>query len=135
MIARDGSHISLWQDTTSSINIQHSSDRTFDVIIVGAGMTGLTTALMLQEAGLKCAVLEAESIGYGTSGGTTAHLNTLLDTPYPLMIKNFSLDTARVVAQSARDAIQHIKSNISQFDIDCGFQECKGYFFAQDEKQ
>jgi glycine/D-amino acid oxidase-like deaminating enzyme/nitrite reductase/ring-hydroxylating ferredoxin subunit len=136
MIARDGSHISVWQDTTSSINVRNSFDgRTFDVIIVGAGMTGLTTALLLQAAGQKCAVLEAASIGYGTSGGTTAHLNTVLDTPYPLIINNFSLDTARIVAESAKEAIRQIKSNISNYGIDCGFEDCKGYLFAQNEKQ
>jgi glycine/D-amino acid oxidase-like deaminating enzyme/nitrite reductase/ring-hydroxylating ferredoxin subunit len=136
MIARDGSHISVWQETTSSINIQQSFDkRAFDVIIVGAGMTGLTTGLLLQASGLKCAILEAASIGYGTSGGTTAHLNTLMDTPYPTMIRNFDLDTARQVAQSAKEAIQLIKSNISNYGIECGFEECKAFLFAQNEKQ
>jgi glycine/D-amino acid oxidase-like deaminating enzyme len=55
----------------------------FDVLIAGAGITGLTTGLLLQSAGLSCVIAEAENTGFGTSSGTTAHLNTILG--YPLL--------------------------------------------------
>lgn len=137
MLARDGAHNSLWQETTFDYQpaSQRRTDQQFDVVIVGAGITGLTTALLLQEAGKKCVVLEAENIGYGTTGGTTAHLNTLLDTPYKTIIKNFSLEKAQLVSQAAKDAIALIQANVTRYQIDCEFELCKGYLFAQDEKQ
>ena len=49
---------------------------------MGGGITGITTALLLQKAGKKCMIAEAKTIGFGTSGGTTAHLNTFMDSPY-----------------------------------------------------
>ena len=39
-----------------------------DVCIIGAGYTGLSSALFLAEAGYKVTVLEAAKVGYGASG-------------------------------------------------------------------
>jgi len=136
MTLRDGSHTSLWQETAaSSIQLSTSSTSKVDIIIAGGGITGLSTALLLQKSGKRCMILEAETIGYGTTGGTTSHLNTLLDTPYTTIIKNFGEDNARLVAQGAGQALEHIRENTEQYSIDCGFKNCKAYLFSQDEKQ
>jgi len=103
--------------------------------VVGGGITGISTALLLQRAGKKCAVLEAASLCFGTTGGTTAHLNTLLDTPYTTITKNFGLENAKLVADAAATAIQLIQSNIERYKIDCAFQHADAYLFAQDDKQ
>jgi glycine/D-amino acid oxidase-like deaminating enzyme/nitrite reductase/ring-hydroxylating ferredoxin subunit len=136
MVSRDGSHISLWQDTiVDGIKTSTSSAQKADVIIVGAGITGISTALMLQKAGKRCTILEAHNIGFGTTGGTTAHINTLLDTPYTTLIKKFNLEDANLVARAAEDAVSCIRDNVEKYEIDCGFENCKGFLFAQDEKQ
>jgi glycine/D-amino acid oxidase-like deaminating enzyme/nitrite reductase/ring-hydroxylating ferredoxin subunit len=136
MIARDGAYVSLWQEmpvyqTQRKVTAKH----VYDVIIVGGGMTGLTTALSLQKAGKNCLVVEAHNIGFGTTGGTTAHLNTLLDTPYSTIIKNFGLENAKLVCQAAHEAIDLIRNNINQYSIDCDCQDASAYLFAQDQKQ
>lgn len=137
MTNRDGSCISLWQDNTDAYVPVNKSETTtiYDVIIVGGGITGITTGLLLQTAGKKCVILEAYNIGFGTTGGTTAHLNTLLDTPYTTISKNFGKENARIVADSVKSAIDLIKNNISQYGIECGFSEADAYLFAQDEQQ
>lgn len=113
MIGRDGVRISLWQDTVPAYEpALVTSQEKYDVVIAGGGVTGLTLALQLQQHGLKCIVLEAQNIGFGTTGGTTAHLNTLLDTPYTRIIKNFGIESARVVASATRAALQLVKDNI-----------------------
>lgn len=137
MIPRDGNCTSLWQDTTKRYvptNPTHPGE-TYDVAIIGAGITGITTAWMLQKAGKRCIVIEAKNIGFGTTGGTTAHLNTLLDTPYYTIAKNFSDDAAKLVADAAKEAIRQIKHHIDELDIDCGYKELPGYIFAEDEDQ
>lgn len=137
MVKRDGACTSLWQDSAEAYNPTNRTDKNFlyDVIIVGAGITGISTGLVLQQAGKKCLVIEAANIGFGTTGGTTAHLNTLLDTPYTTIQKNFGKEDAKLVAASVKDAIQFIKNNIQQYNIDCGFSFADAYLFAQDEKQ
>ncbi len=137
MLQRDGACISIWQDNTREYTVKNKigGERNFDVIIVGGGITGVSTALQLQKNGKKCVLLEANSLCFGTTGGTTAHLNTVLDTPYPTIIKNFGHDNALLVAKSAREAINLIKKNIALYAINCAFEETSAYLFSQDMKQ
>lgn len=70
---------SLWRDVTpptpSDERLEPGS--TYDVVVVGAGLTGLATAVMLTRAGLSVAVLEARSVGAAATGNTTAKLSLL----------------------------------------------------------
>lgn len=136
MINRDGACISLWQQHAKKFICRNYSNTThYDVAIAGGGITGITTALLLQKAGKKCIVFEAYNLCFGTTGGTTAHLNTLLDTPYTTLIKNFGKDNTRLVAQSSQQAIELIRSNIETYNIDCIFEEASAYLFAQTNDQ
>src|SRR5438046_848129 len=118
---RDGATTSLWQTTPEFIPrpIARSSfyDVVYDVVIVGGGMTGVVTALLLQKSGKKCLLVEAYNLGFGTTGGTTAHLNTLLDTPYTTITKNFGEAAYEIVAKAAFSAIKMIESNIFNYAI------------------
>jgi glycine/D-amino acid oxidase-like deaminating enzyme/nitrite reductase/ring-hydroxylating ferredoxin subunit len=136
MISRDGALTSLWQDDATPYSSPARPSRLrYDVAIVGGGITGVTTALMLQKAGKSCVLFEAETLCFGTTGGTTAHLNTLLDTRYSDIIKNFGKDNAVLIAQAAAEAIHAVKENIRELNIDCGFEEAEACVFARDDKQ
>lgn len=134
---RDGKLRSLWQGTAELYQPKNSWSREhrYDVLVVGAGITGLSTALMLQEKGLKCIIAEARNIGFGSSGGTTAHLNTILDTPYSDIEKDFSGEVARTVRQGCREAIEYIENCVLRHGIDCGFEYKPGFLIAQDAKE
>ncbi|MGX5820085.1 FAD-dependent oxidoreductase [Chitinophaga lutea] len=136
MNTRDGRCVSLWQQSQEVYQPRQMNrqDR-YDVIIAGGGITGLSTALRLQEEGKRCLLLEAREIGFGTTGGTTAHINTLLDTPYSLIAKNFGEENAAMVAKAASGAVAQIRENIGKYDIRCGFSTAAAYLFAQDEEQ
>jgi glycine/D-amino acid oxidase-like deaminating enzyme/nitrite reductase/ring-hydroxylating ferredoxin subunit len=137
MIARDGACISLWQDKIPAYKPQNIADKNkqYDVILAGGGITGVTTALMLQKAGLNCVILEANTLCFGTTGGTTAHLNTLMDTPYTDIIKKFGKDNAVLVAKAAREAVDRIKKNVKEYAIDCSFEEATAWMFSQNKEQ
>jgi len=137
MIQRDGMRISLWQNEIPVYKPQNDPDiqAIYDVAIIGGGITGISTAFQLQKAGKKCIVIEANNICFGTTGGTTAHLNTLLDTPYTRIIKNFGKDDAQLVARAATEAIDLIKTNIAQNGIACEFEDASAYLFSQTNEQ
>lgn len=134
---RDGNLESLWQNDMAKYSPVNSwnKDEVYDVLIVGGGITGITTALELQKSGKKCIVAEAYNIGFGTTGGTTAHLNTILDTTYSEITSAFNKEVAKQVADATIAAIQTIEAYTLQYDIDCGFAYKKGYLFATDDKQ
>lgn len=133
---RDGTSESLWQSTNTEFSNQSfPEDQLFDVVIVGAGITGVTTALRLQEAGKKCIIVDAANVAFGTTGGTTAHLNTFFDSPYNEVISNFGEEKAKLFAEAGKEAMQLIIDNISIHKIDCGFAERTGYIFSVEEKQ
>jgi glycine/D-amino acid oxidase-like deaminating enzyme/nitrite reductase/ring-hydroxylating ferredoxin subunit len=134
---RDGATISLWQHDIPDYETKHNSlpAALFDVIIVGGGITGITTAMLLQKSGKQCLLLEANTLGFGTTGGTTAHLNTLIDTPYNTIVKDFGEKNAQLVANATKDALALVRSNISTYKIDCSYEDQVAYVYSQNEQQ
>ncbi len=137
MIQRDGILTSLWQYGIRVYQPVNDPDiaTIYDVAIVGGGITGISTAFRLQTAGKKCIVIESNNLCFGTSGGTTAHLNTLLDTPYTTIIKNFGKENAQQVAKATAEAIDFIKTNIETCNIDCEYEDASAYLFSQTKDQ
>ncbi|HEY3055650.1 MAG TPA: FAD-dependent oxidoreductase [Thermoanaerobaculia bacterium] len=82
-----------------------------DVAIIGAGITGLTAAILLKNRGIHVAVLEKARIGSGETGHTTAHLT-----------RTFSKDAARLVGEASRASIDLIESLVKQYSIGCRFR-------------
>ena len=134
---RDGFTTSLWQDKMSDYisKTRTLSKNKFDVLIVGGGVTGITTALQLQKSGLQCVVAEAHTLCFGTTGGTTAHLNTFLDNDYSRIAKDFGEEDARLIAKATNQALDLYHSNVEEYNIDCGYEHKDGYLYSQNEKQ
>ncbi|WP_341394575.1 FAD-dependent oxidoreductase [Arthrobacter sp. G119Y2] len=69
---------SLWLATSPPIPVDaFDPGGSYDTVVVGAGLTGLTTALLLARRGRKVAVLEARQAGAVTTGNTTAKVSLL----------------------------------------------------------
>ncbi len=134
---RDGRNTSLWQKNTSHAAASNGLDtsRTFDVLIVGAGITGVTTALLLQRAGRSCILVDAHNPGYGTTGGTTAHINTFADTTYAEVESKFSEEAAKQFADSIAGSVRLIHEHVETYRIDCDFEWKKGYVYSQTDKE
>ncbi|MDQ0593873.1 glycine/D-amino acid oxidase-like deaminating enzyme [Chryseobacterium ginsenosidimutans] len=132
---RDGTRKSIWQEEIKRFPSDGDLNQLFDVVIVGGGITGISTAVRLQLSGKKCVILEASNIGFGTTGGTSAHLNDFFDTTYAQAIKDFGLQNAKLLKYVGIEAKNIIKNNIHEFNIDCDFENKTAYLFALDEKQ
>lgn len=134
---RDGNHISAWQNIEVSDHFKNetSSEELCDTLIIGGGITGLTTALLLQQQGQRCVVADAQNLGFGTTGGTSAHLNTFLDASYPEIDNDFGKEASKQMARASQDMIALIKKNIDDLGIDADFEYKKGYLFSQNDKE
>ena len=136
MNTRDGKSTSPWEKAVPFVEEKDAElPKKYNVLIVGAGITGITTALMLQNQGLDCLLIDTNTIGAGTTGGTSAHINTFLDATYPEIESDFSEDAASLVAKATKEAITIIKNHIDELNIDADFEEKKAYLYAEDEKQ
>lgn len=131
-----GKPVSYWIDSSNTPSFPAlDSTITVDVAIVGGGIAGLTTALLLKQAGKTVAVLEAEQIAQRASGHTTAKITTLHQLMYADLIKEMGIDKARLYAESNQAALEKIIHLIQADSIDCDFSVQDAYTFAESAAQ
>ena len=92
---------------------------TVDVCVVGAGYTGLSTALHLAEKGYSVVVLEAERVGWGASGRNGGHVGTGQRKGQDELEAMLGLDRAKEFWQCGLDAVELVEALINKHHIDC----------------
>jgi glycine/D-amino acid oxidase-like deaminating enzyme/nitrite reductase/ring-hydroxylating ferredoxin subunit len=102
-----------------------------DVAIVGAGITGLTAAVLLKQRGKTVAVIEKERIGGGETGNTTSHITEAIDARYYFIARVFDKEAARLVARASREAIEQIAQFVDGFSIKCHFKRVPGFLYTE----
>ena len=118
---------SYWTDT-EPIPGYAALDRDLDVdvVVVGAGITGLTAAYLLQRAGKKVAVIERMRVGGVDSSATTAHVTCVTDVGLSELVKNFGRDHAQAVWDAGFAAIEQIEAIVATERIDCHWKRVSG---------
>ena len=110
-----------------------SGDEKVPVAIIGGGITGLLTAHLLREKGIRALVLEADRICSGQTSRTTAKITSEHDLIYADLIDRLGEDAARQYACANEAAIADYARMIEEGRIDCGFTRCDAYLYSQTE--
>ena len=117
----------LWDDVPlpSFPGLKKSAE--VDVVVVGAGLTGITAAYLLKQAGCRVALLDRRSVGGTDTGCTSAHLTVVVDQDLLSLAETFGEDHARAVWDAGFAAIDQIDSLVQELGIDCEFSWVPGF--------
>jgi glycine/D-amino acid oxidase-like deaminating enzyme/nitrite reductase/ring-hydroxylating ferredoxin subunit len=93
---------SLWLDRPA-LRPEDPLEEVYDDVVVGAGITGLVTGLLLARAGRRVAIVEAREVGAGTTGNTTAKVSLLQGTRLSHILERQSRSVAEAYVEANRE--------------------------------
>jgi glycine/D-amino acid oxidase-like deaminating enzyme/nitrite reductase/ring-hydroxylating ferredoxin subunit len=120
---------SLWMELPAPSASRLDRDLEVDVIVIGCGIAGLSTAYELCTRGRAVAVVDRGPIARGMTARTTAHLASALDDYYHRLIEARGKEHARIVYRAQAAAIDRIESIQREEKIACDFRRLDGYLF------
>jgi glycine/D-amino acid oxidase-like deaminating enzyme/nitrite reductase/ring-hydroxylating ferredoxin subunit len=124
-------NLSYWVGSTGESSYPPlAGDVTVDVAVLGAGIVGVTTAYMLQRAGLSVALVEMDRVARGASGYTTAKLTSGHGLIYSELEKRHGGATARSYALANEEGLALIRRIVEQEEIDCDLETKTNYVYA-----
>ncbi|MCR6098652.1 FAD-dependent oxidoreductase [Salipaludibacillus agaradhaerens] len=122
---------SYWIASTSFSNTEPLQENVeADVVVVGAGITGITAAYLLVHEGFDVILLDADKVLHGTTGHTTAKITAQHDLFYHELIKHTSIDKARTYYNVNEEAKKFIETIVRTHKIDCGFETQDAVLYA-----
>jgi glycine/D-amino acid oxidase-like deaminating enzyme/nitrite reductase/ring-hydroxylating ferredoxin subunit len=122
---------SLWLDTAEPTTYPaQSAPVTVDVAVLGGGIAGLTTALLLKRDGARVAVIEAARVGSGVTGCTTAKVSALQQTIYSSLRRRHGAEGARVYAEASAASVEMVASIAAEEGIECDLERRPAFTYA-----
>lgn len=107
-------------------------DTETEVLVIGGGITGLSTALTLKERGLQVMLIEAGAVAGGVTGYTTAKITALHGLVYAHLRRHHGAEKTRLYADANAAAIEQVARWVDKFGIDCDFERQDAYTYTTD---
>lgn len=104
-----------------------------DVLIIGAGITGILIGYFLKKEGKEVVLIDADKTANGNTKNTTAKITSQHDLIYDKLIREFGEEKARQYAKANELAIKKYKEIIDERKIECDFEEMSAYIYSVDE--
>src|SRR6267143_4081423 len=115
-------NVSVWIDDTPIRKFPKlQKNISVDVLVVGAGVTGITVAYLLKKAGSTVALIERERVASIDTGHTTAHLTYITDVELRRLVRNFGEDHAQAAWDAGAAAIDEIERIVGEEKIECEY--------------
>jgi len=122
---------SLWLDTAPPGGHRPmDGDLEVDVAVLGGGIAGVTTALLLKQDGARVAVIEAHEVGSGATGCTTAKVSALQSTILSTILGRNGEEAAAVYAEASLAAVEKVAELAAQEAIDCDLERRPAFTYA-----
>ncbi len=125
-------HRSVWLATNDQPSYPTlDTDVDVDVVVVGGGIVGLTTALLACRDGARVALLEANRVGAGTSGKTTGKVSSQHSAIYDTLVSRHGVDKARQYAEANQSGMQRVAMLADELGIDCDLTWASSYVYTR----
>jgi glycine/D-amino acid oxidase-like deaminating enzyme len=95
-----------------------------DVAVVGAGFCGLSAARVLAKRGVRVAVVEAETFGWGASCRNGGMVLTGMKLPVPTLIARYGRERVQRMYAASLESIDLVERIVKEESIDCAFSRC-----------
>ncbi len=105
-----------------------------DVCVIGAGYTGLSTAISLLENGFKVVIVEAARVGFGASGRNGGQIVNSYSRDIDVIERTVDARQAKLLGDMAFEGGRIIRERIAKYNIPCALKD-GGVFAALNEKQ
>ena len=127
--------MSIWLDSVDLKKFPKlEEDFKCDVVIIGGGITGISTAYYLSKKGFKVCILEKNLFGHKTTGNTTGKVTSQHNLFYDYLYKTFGFNFAKDYFEANEHAINDIENIVKENNIECDFERKASYVFTQDNK-
>ena len=124
---------SLWfEDRKAPVRPPLERDIAVDAVVVGAGIVGLTTALLLEREGLEVAVLEMRHVAAGATGYNTAKVTSLHGLTYSGLKQKLGAEHARAYGEANEAGIARVFELAGELGIDCDLARKPNYTYTED---
>jgi glycine/D-amino acid oxidase-like deaminating enzyme/nitrite reductase/ring-hydroxylating ferredoxin subunit len=121
---------SFWLEVDAPAYAPLEREARADVAVLGGGIAGVTTALMLAEAGAAVVLLEADRVGHGVTGHTTAKITSQHGLIYDTLRSRFGAATASAYGAANQTALEWIARRVQDGGIDCDLRRRPAYAYA-----
>ena len=126
---------SPWMNRAAVPQPRIETDLKADIVIIGGGYTGLSTALALKAAGVDAVVVEKDICGSGASGRNAGHLTPTIGKDLSTCVKMFGRERGAALARFADRAVEHVEHTLKDLAIDCDYQPTGNIIAGVHEKQ
>lgn len=115
---------SIWEKNTPLKKTYEAliKDQKTDVLIIGAGMTGISCAEILAKEGFKIILLEAGLVGRNNSGRSTGNLYRCVDNTFSELLNEYEKDEIKEIFKSRDEAMRKIENTIQEYSLDCHYK-------------
>lgn len=122
---------SLWIASSKGKRFDNlNKDIDTDYLVVGGGITGITTAYLLCKEGANVTLVDANFIGYGASGRNTGKITPQHNLIYNKIKTTHGINAATQYYNANNEALDLIEQIINEHSIDCNFERLPSYLFT-----